>query len=196
MKRSFPKPSPPGGDKDPNAELIFTAKLISDDSLNENRDFVVRFSLTSDEIKVWENDSPGFREGFFYKSPHHRAPGKFDPSVAYIGAQVTINMAKFLLVGAPESTLNFMEASPDNFPISDLSLIMQKLRLKLTAEQVRPLFLEFDIEKIGRILTSDAFKVLGRPEFGLSRHEQITVTRRYRFYKTDRFTYEDFLSGL
>jgi hypothetical protein len=195
MKRSFPKPSPPGGEEDPN-ELIFTAKLISDDSLNEDRSFIVRFSQSSDEIKVWENDSPGFREGFFYKSPHQREVKKFDPSVAHIGAIVTINLTKFLLIAAPESTLNIMEANPDLFPLSDLSAIMEELRKKLSADQVRSKFTELDTDKIGRIPTNDAFKVLSGPEFGLSKHQQITITRRYRFYETDRFVYDDFLSGL
>jgi hypothetical protein len=196
MKRSFPKPTPPGGDKDPNEELIFTAKLISDDPLNEDRTFIVRFSTSNDEVKVWENDSSGFRGGFFYKSPHQREIGKFDPSIAFIGSVVTVNLTQFLLVGAPDSTLNLMEANPDLFPLSDLSLIMQNLRKKFTADQIRPKFAELDTDRTGRILDTDAYKVLASPELGLSKHEQITITRRYRFYKTNRFLYDDFLSGL
>jgi hypothetical protein len=196
MTHLWPQPSRPRRDADPNDEFAFTAKLASEDPLNEGRDFVVRLSLSSDEVKVWENDSPGFRGGFFFKSPMDREPGKFNPAKGFIGAQITINRTKFLLVGAPESTLSFMEARPDIFPLSDLSLIMQNLRKKFTADQIRPKFTAFDSDKTGRILMKDAFSVLSEPEFGLTRHEQITITRRYRFYKTDRFLYEDFLSGV
>jgi hypothetical protein len=195
MKRTRPPPCPPGLNRDPFEELVFTAKIISDDPLNADRSFIVRFSLHDDEVKVWENDSAGFRGGFFYRSPHYREPGKFDPLVPYIGAEVTVNRTRFLLASAPESTLSFMEASPEKFPLSDLSLIMERLRKRLTADRIRPKFAALDADGTGRIPTKDAYAVLAGEEFGLTRHEQITITRRYRFYKTDRFVYEDFLSG-
>jgi Ca2+-binding EF-hand superfamily protein len=177
-------------------ELIFSAKLVSNDETNSNRIFVVRFSLGDDEIKVWETETDGFRGGFFYRSPHERTIGKFDPSKAFIGSQLRINLVDFILVDAPDSTLNCMESDPDTFPFADLATIINQLRDKNAAEKLRPKFEELDTDKIGRLLIKDVYSVLSDPDLNLNQHQQRTVVRRYRFYQTDRFLYNEFLTAL
>jgi hypothetical protein len=184
--------------EDPKDELVFTGKLISDDDTNADRIFIVRFSLNSDEIRVWETETDGFRGGFFYVSPHYRELGKFDPSIAFIGCELPINLVNFLLVDAPDSTFNRMESEPDKFPFSDLVAIIKHLQKVTTGDKLRPRFEALDSGNIRRILIDDAYTVLSDPDLGLglNQHQQRTITRRYRFYKTDRFLYDDFLTGL
>jgi hypothetical protein len=184
--------------EDPKDELMFTGKMISDDETNWKRLFIVRFSLHSDQIKVWETETDGFRGGFFYVSPHYREPGQFNPSIAFLGSELPINLVKFVLDDAPDSTLNRMESDPERFPFSDLVAIVKHLQGVTSAAKLRPQFEAFDTGKIGRILIKGAYSVLSDPDLGLglNQHQQRTVVRRYRFYKTDRFLYDDFLTGL
>jgi hypothetical protein len=182
-------------EKSPEDELVFNAKMVSEDPLNAERMFIVRFSLADDGVLVWETETAGFRGGFFYRAPHYRTKGKFDPSTAYVGSEITVNLRKFLLVDAPDSTLNIMESEPDMFPYADLSRIIEALRSTVKAEDLRKKFVDVDFDRNGRILMKDALAVLGDPQLGLRKHQQLTIARRYEFFRTGRFVYEDFLSG-
>lgn len=182
--------------KEEITELIFTAKLVSDDVENRDREFVIRMSIIDDEIKIWENETPGFRGGFFYKSPHYREKAKFDPSRAFIGSKINVNLNTFLLVDAPDSTLDYMESQPDTFPYSDLSVVLDKIRHNSDREELRKKFEKYDQEKIGRILLDEA-KLFFHDEFtDLNEQEIRTVLRRYQFYNTNRFDYNEFLVSL
>lgn len=137
--------------KEQIAELIFTAKLDSEDQENKDREFVIRLSILDDEIKIWENETAGFRGGFFYKSPRYREKSKFDPSKAYIGSRLTVNLYTFILVDAPDSTLNYMESQPDTFPYSDLSIVLEKVRQQTNGDELKTKFETYDPDKIGRM---------------------------------------------
>lgn len=177
-------------------ELIFTAKLDSNDQENKDRTFVIRMSIIDDEIKIWENESSGFRGGFFYKSPHYREKSKFDPSKAYIGAKFTVNLFTFVLVDAPDSTLNYMESQPDTFPYSDLSIILEKIRAQVKVDELKTKLEAFDPDKIGRIKLDEAQKFLHDEFTDLNEQEIRTILRRYQFYNTNRFDYSQFLVSL
>ena len=153
-------------------------------------------SLLDDEIKIWENETAGFRGGFFYKSPHYREKSKFDPSKAYIGAKFTVNLYTFLLVDAPNSTLNYMESQPYVFPYSDLSIILDKIRQQIKREDLKQKFEANDSDKIGRIMIDKAHQFLHKEFPTLNEQEIRTILRRYQFYNTNRFDYNEFLVSL
>jgi hypothetical protein len=181
--------------KETEDELVFTAKIVSDDETNVDRTFVIRFALGDDEIKVWENQSSGFRGGFVYRSPSNRIPGKFDPKFVYIGGRPVINGVEYVLTDASDGALNIMESKPELFVYCDLAEIMSELRKEKTAEELLPKFLAFDKDRIGRVLIDEALKVLADPELKLNCQQIRTVVRRFKFYRTDRFEYEEFLKG-
>lgn len=179
--------------KEEQSELIFAAKMISNEPENKDRSFVIRFSTEDDEIKIWENEMSGFRGGFFYKSPHYRNKGPFDPSIAYLGSEITINLTKFQLIDAPDITFNLMESQPEKYPFSDLNRVCEKLRELKSPEELQNLFKKYDKDNIGRILLSDALKLFKEEFPELNDQEIKTVMRRYRFYNTNRFDYSDLL---
>lgn len=173
--------------KDPNASLHFSAKLISDDPNNADRKFIVTFSLEDDEIKVWEVQTDGYRGGMFYKSPHYRDEGKPKFSEMFIGSTITVNGASFELLDAPDTTFERMEKQVDDFPFSDLSIIFEKLRKNFNKEKLENIFKEKCIPGTQRIKKSDYSEILSQNDFGLNKHEIITLYRRFKFYSTDTF---------
>lgn len=180
--------------EEPSDELMFAARMVSDDSNNSGRSFVLRMSMDTDEIKIWENTTTGFRGGFYYVSPHYRNIGSFDPSKAYLGSVVNVNGVDFELVDAPDSTLSLMEANPTDFPFSDLTEVMAQLRINDKARDlIRRGFEAADKEKIGRVLMKDVTEILSDPELNLNKQQIRTICRRFRFYQTERFMYEQFL---
>ena len=179
-------------EKETGDKLIFSAKMVDDDPDNKGRVFTIAFSLDNDEVKIYEKETNGFRGGFFYKSPHYRTPKKFDPTVPYIGAIIDINGTKFQLIDAPNSTLDLMESMPDDFDVSNLLSIVEKLHLAISKTELENKFLEADKQKINQITLSDAEEVLSSTN--LNPHEIKTILRRYRFYNTNWFIYPDLIS--
>ena len=175
-------------------ELYFSAKMISVDESNQKRCFVVRFSTVNDNVYVWENESDGFRGGFFYKPDHYREKKSFDPLVPYIGNTIEVNHTKFELIDAPDSTLSEMESDPDKYPQSDLMIISQKL--KNHKEELLSDFERIDSEHNQRPLIVKAEEILLSSKYGLTKHEVRTLTRRYCFYRTKRFDYSGLISIL
>ena len=180
--------------EEPSDELIFAARMVSDDPNNANRSFVLRMAMDSDEIKIWENTTTGFRGGFYYVSPHYREIGSFDPAKAFLGSIINVNGVDFELIDADEGTLSIMESSPSEFPFADLTEVMAQLRLN---DKAKPLltskFEAADKEKIGRVLMKDVVEILSDPELNLNRQQIRTICRRFRFYQTERFMYEQLL---
>lgn len=178
-------------------ELVFNAVLVSDDPDNEKRTFIIRFSTVDDEVKIWENESDGFRGGFFYKSPHYREKGKFDSLRCWIGNSVDVNGVLFKLTDAPDSTFNLMETDPDLYPKSDLYSIITRISKLNVKEELRTKFEALDKDKLIRINMDDAEQILTKNEkLLLSQHEIKTILRRFKFYNTNKFSYDEFLLSI
>ena len=172
--------------------MRFLAKMVSDDPNNKDREFSVIFSLVDDEIKVWENQTDGFGKGFVYKSPYQLKRGKPDYSPMYVGSIVNINGVKYELYDAPENSYETMESHPEEFPFMDTKLIAKKLKPYYT-----PLKNEFKkciIPETDRVLLEDATEIITKCEAHLNKSEVIAVVRKFRFYKTKTYSFEELLT--
>lgn len=175
-------------------DIVFSAKMVCDNPLNSERKFNIRFGLQSDWVKIWEIATPGFREGFFYKSQYEREKKKPRFDNIHLGAELCINGVKFLLIDAPEPTLSLMESMPNLFPSSDLFLISEKLSAEIKKEAVLEIFTKHDISGCGRIPIGQAKKIIIENTKSLNQQEIETILRRYRFFSTQLFCYSDFIS--
>lgn len=123
--------------------LRFGAKLRSKISDNLDRLFIVTFDMANDEIAVYElaARNSGFSGGAFFRSQPFRMPQSNQPYQAhhfYIGAEIELCSFKFALVTADEFALKYMEAHPDVFRLSNVEVILEKVRTAL-----RPKYKEF-----------------------------------------------------
>lgn len=174
-------------------ELVFEAKMESDDPNNADRTFIIRFSQDDDEIKIWENPSDGYNGGFFYVSPRGRPKKPADPSLPYLGNSITVNGVTFILTEASDSTFNAMEARSDVYPFSDLSTVVQEINKAINKTDLESKFKELDTEKTERIPLEMAKKALEELLPAFNRHQIATILRRYRYYMTNLFAYGEFL---
>lgn len=175
-------------------DLVFSAKIISDDPNFRDRKFSIIFSMNNDSIKVWEKESDGFKGGFFFKTPRTNVTGKFNPNITFIGNIIEINHTSFLLTDAPESTLNYMESQPDLFSVTDLLCIVNKLHECTTKEELLNKFQQIDKNSVNQVNLDEAEKIFSQTN--LNPHEIRTLIRRYRFYNTKWFLYSDFFAIL
>ncbi|EAY20072.1 RIB72 protein, putative [Trichomonas vaginalis G3] len=178
----------------PYNELRFLAKMISKNPDNDKREFSVIFSLVNDEVKVWENKTDGFDGGFVYKAPHIRPKAPPHYNDMYIGANVEINHVVYKLYGAPENTYEIMEAYSDDFPRSDLTVIIPKLKpikSKLQEDMMQKLIPDTD-----RIKLTDAENILQHCGVELCEQEIISIIRRYRFFMTKTFSVQEFINSI
>ncbi|KAM5197481.1 EF-hand domain-containing family member C2 isoform 2-T6 [Hipposideros larvatus] len=122
--------------------LRFLAKLITSQYAGMDRLFIISYFLSDDTISVFEPTDKNSVSGLqkFFKrmrvKKHGQKVFKSEPSEyikaqdLYIGAQVIVNGYIFLLLSADEYTLQFMEKNSDEFPLSKLELVLEKLKEK------------------------------------------------------------------
>ncbi|XP_060263387.1 EF-hand domain-containing family member C2 isoform X3 [Ovis aries] len=120
--------------------LRFFAKLITHKCADAERMFVISYFLRDDTISVFEpvERNSGYTGGMFLKRVRVKKPGQevfksefseyIKAEELYVGAKVDVNGYLFLLVNADEYTLNYMERHSDKFPLSNIELILQKLK--------------------------------------------------------------------
>ena len=182
-----------GTDNGPK-EMRFLAKMVSDNPDNKDREFSIIFSLLTDEIKVWENQSDGFDGGFVYKSPYALKRGKPDFAPMFLGSIVTINGIKYELTGAPENTYEIMEQNLNIFSQMDANKIIPKLRKysRTIKEEINKCI----IPGTDRIKLEDANRILTNCEANLSKNEVLAMVRKFRFYKTQTYSYHDLMAAI
>ncbi|XP_044792556.2 EF-hand domain-containing family member C2 isoform X2 [Bubalus bubalis] len=122
--------------------LRFFAKLITHKCADVERMFVISYFLSDDTISVFEpiERNSGYTGGMFLKRARVKKPGQevfksefleyIKAEELYVGAKVNVNGYLFLLVNADEYTLNYMERNSDKFPLSNIELVIQKLKEK------------------------------------------------------------------
>ena len=181
-----------GTDNSPK-EMRFLAKMVSDNPDNKDREFSIIFSLIDDDIKVWENQTDGFVKGFVYKSPYTKEKkGKPDFSQMFIGSHPIINGVTYDLYDAPEITFQIMEQHTKEFPFMDVNLITEKLRKY--SKQLREEFKKVLIPETDRVRLEDARKILTNCEANLNPNEVIALVRKFRFYKTQTYSFHELLA--
>ncbi|OHT05866.1 hypothetical protein TRFO_26209 [Tritrichomonas foetus] len=177
--------------------LRFTCRMITKNSVDASRSFIITFYLNDDTIQIYEppQRNSGIVAGKFLQRTKMKNPETgeyFKPSDLEVGRIVTINGLKFQLLQATEYAMSYMEADPDNFPQADLVSIVERLRyaIKQTGRTPKEIFTEYsDHGKMDVNRLMDLFRGVG---FEITRHEALTVMRRYQ--KDDALTLREFLN--
>lgn len=179
--------------------LRFTAKMITRNTVDASRSFIITFYLSDDTLQIYEppQRNSGIVAGKFLQRTKMKNPETgeyFKPSDLEVGRIVTINGLKFQLLQATEYAMSYMEADPDNFPQADLVTIIDKLRyaIKQSGRTPKEIFTEYsDHGKMDVNLLLQMFKGLG---YEISLHEALTVMRRYQLDdESSTFTLREFL---
>ena len=183
--------------KRPEPSLHFSAKLVSDNENDKVRPFAITFSQEENDVRVWETRTNGFLGGMFYKTPHIRDDIREpDFTGVYIGGIVEINGKKFQLIDCPEETLEIMENKNDLFPKSDLSFILGKIRGKNIKNELENRFTDKCIVGSKRCKIDDAQEILRDAALELVEQEIVTIVRRFRFYSTPTFMFDEFINSI
>lgn len=179
--------------------LRFKAKMITKNTVDASRNFIITFYLSDDTIQIYEppQRNSGIVAGKFLQRTKMKNPETgeyFRPSDLEVGRIVTINGLKFQLLQATEYAMAYMEADPDNFPQADLVSIIEKLRfaIKQTGQTPKEIFTQYsDHGKMDVQQLMDLFKGVG---FEITLHEALTVMRRYQLDDDSQtFTLREFL---
>lgn len=112
--------------------LRFEARCANFQVEDEDRRFIIAYFLANDTCACYEvrQRNSGCMEGKFAERGRKRNPvtGKwYTPGDLYVGTTVTISAMPMFIIRADEYTLRYMEDNNYQFPVSDPSIILQKL---------------------------------------------------------------------
>ncbi|KAM7225720.1 hypothetical protein CapIbe_023697 [Capra ibex] len=174
--------------------LRFFAKLMTHKCADAERMFVISYFLRDDTISVFEpvERNSGYTGGMFLKRVRVKKPGQevfkseFSEYVKaeelYVGAKVDVNGYLFLLVNADEYTLNYMERHSDKFPLSNIELILQKLKEEeCKSRELKQVFTTADCMHTKMVDFNTFREIMMNLTVGkLTDQEVITIARHYR----------------
>jgi len=164
--------------------LRFAAHFKNPQPQDEKRRFVISYYLADDTVGVFEapRRNSGFGEGKFVQRMRIKNP---DTGVYYtaadfeVGKEININNFFFVLDDADEFALNYMEADSDDFPQSDLFVIITSIKGDREAnEKAKAAFEAKDPELNGYVSVNDAKTILMQT-YGLIEHQALTIIRRW-----------------
>ncbi|XP_070146024.1 EF-hand domain-containing family member C2 isoform X3 [Ovis canadensis] len=174
--------------------LRFFAKLITHKCADAERMFVISYFLRDDTISVFEpvERNSGYTGGMFLKRVRVKKPGQevfksefseyIKAEELYVGAKVDVNGYLFLLVNADEYTLNYMERHSDKFPLSNIELILQKLKEEeCKSRELKQVFTTADCMHTKMVDFNTFREIMMNLTVGkLTDQEVITIARHYR----------------
>jgi hypothetical protein len=167
--------------------LRFVAVMDTDYTVDKSRRFIVSFYLSDDTIAVFEppQRNSGVLGGKYLERGAVKLPGQeifkseftkyYTAKDFYIGAKPVFNDVTFVIIGADEYALSYMEAHPAEFPMSSVKQIESKLRSTVDLDKLQEQLTVGDVngcispEYLNHVLSSH----------GLNEHEQMTVGRAY-----------------
>jgi hypothetical protein len=192
------KPVPP-----PGVILSYTAKVVSNNTADELREFIVNFSADTGAFAVAEKEIPnsGFRGGRFLNTTVCENPEtgkKYRPCDVTLGKEIVVNGWVFRLVQASEGTLKAIDEHPDMFPSSSIVGIKNTIKkgLKNRLSEFAAKLEGLDKNKHGKIEFERFVQILGDYGVSLDASGSVSLLRSYRFADTDLFLYRTFLAEL
>lgn len=138
-----PRPPPIDYDKFVTLDgkmLRFTSQMVTRNAEDRERNFIVSYYLANDTLAVFEipRRNSGFAGGQFLHQQKFflpdqdllaaQRPKQYTPQHLYIGARLNLNSHIFQIIGADEFALDYMEQHRQQFPFSDVNVILQKCR--------------------------------------------------------------------
>lgn len=128
--------------------LRFLAKLDTSKPIESDRRFIVSFYLSDGTASVYEptGRNTGIPGGKFLERGRVKksvaANGQtqyYSSSDFFVGATVEFNSHRFVLVDADEYAYNFMEAHADEFPRSNVAIVLEKVKQLVTGVRLNDL---------------------------------------------------------
>lgn len=179
------------------------AALLSNDPIDQAREFLITFYLEDDSIQVYEEKkrNSGIWSGTFLRrgkyineypndsshnddSQENSEPRPFRPTDIYLGNIIYLNGSQFQIIEMDNMSLNFCETYPNEFPMSDTFRIIGSLMVKVVSKKIdlRPVFLNADKQKQGWLDSENFIRVLD--SLNLTEHlndqELLTLMRRFK----------------
>ena len=174
--------------------LTFAGKLISDYSEDKERNFAITYYLTDSSLAINEGKSKSspnparFLAKSIIKDPITKYPYK--NSNFFIGSKIHAAGRLFELIDAPEYTLSYMEAFPDQFPFSEMDYAIQNLK-KISIEKnidIKEKFISADPFSKGTLSFEKSKEILY--ELSPNYPKQASLTLLRRFTDQNEFQYE------
>jgi hypothetical protein len=180
--------------------LRFRARMITRNSVDATRAFIITFYLSDDTVQIYEPPvrNSGIIGGKYLQRVRIKNPETgdyFRAADLEVGRIVTLNKQQFQLLEATEYAMSYMEADPETFPQADLAQIVERLRYAIgqsgrTPKEVFGLYSDHGKMDIDGLLK--LFKGVG---YEISLHEALTVMRRYQIDpEAHAFTLREFLA--
>ncbi|XP_045850538.1 EF-hand domain-containing family member C2 isoform X3 [Meles meles] len=180
--------------------LRFFAKLFTHKCADVDRLFVISYFLSDDTISIFEpiEENSGITGGKFLKRTRVKKPGQevFKSELSeyikaeelYIGAKVNVNGYLFLLLNADKYTLNYMERNSDKFPMSNIELILQKLKEEESKSRELKQVLAAADSRLTKMVDYNTFRdiIMSLTVGKLTDHEVITLARHYQVSEDTR----------
>jgi hypothetical protein len=140
-----------------NRYLRGKAVLLTNNTIDASRSFLITFFLEDDSLQVYEDTSrnAGIWGGAFLKRgkylnelpPDSDTARPLIPTDIYLGGVIVVNGYQFRITEMDNMSLKFCENYPDEFPMSDTFRILGLMMLKIVELQIdiRPVFVKAGI---------------------------------------------------
>ena len=181
--------------------LSFNATIISNNTDDQLREFMVNFCIENSSFAVYEKVVPnsGFPGGKFIKESKATSPetGKpYTPDEVHIGATIVVNGWKFKLGKPSEATLKIIESRPETFTMSNMKTIREPFnrRMKGHRDEIEKSFAECDPHNHGKVTRDQLRQILEKNNISLGEQEFLILFRKYQFAGSELFLYKDFLA--
>lgn len=172
--------------------LRLVAYMATDNPIDKERKFIISYFLSDDTVAVFEppQRNSGVIGGKFLERGRIKKPNQpllksemseyFCAQDFFVGANVTINDFNFTIVDADEYAFRYMEKHENEFPVADMSVIMEKLRVavKDKAKEIKEFFVMNDPNQ-GQTVRYESFRNLLAQLNTFSEHEIMTIGRHY-----------------
>jgi len=186
--------------------LRFNAKLVSTEPDDENREFIISFYCGDDSIQVYEvcDKNSGRIGGKFMERKKHKNPvtgGYYAEKDFLIGRTVFLGGFRFQMVSSDEYTEKYMEDNPDQFPESDLSLVVRKIKASASKypdlqSYAVDLLRKLDKNDDGVISFREFTQGLRDLDIFVTDHEEHTLMRRFDHNGDGKINMEEFYNAL
>jgi len=178
--------------------LRFVAYIDSDSPIDSTRRVIISYYLSDDTVSFYEppERNNGIIPGDFMERRKLKklydwdnmngTADYYEAKDLYIGARCTFNKFNFIITDCDEYVLRYMEEHADEFPHSNIALILPKIKAAAgdKAKELKELFVKHDSEQTGVAPYGLLREELRKLKI-LSEHEIMTVGRYYGVKKPE-----------
>jgi hypothetical protein len=195
-----------------NRYIRCKAALLSNDPIDQQRDFLITFYLEDDSIQVYEEKkrNSGIWSGTFLRrgkymnefpsdssnneeAEENPEPRPFVPRDMFLGNIIYLNGNQFQIVEMDNMSLNFCETYPKEFPMSDTFRIIGSLMVKVVGKRIdlRTLLSNFDRRKSGWMDSEAFIHSLDSQNLTEQLNDQELLTLMRRFKDGEKIWYHE-----